>query len=137
MTRQSLSGLFSATRLNSGLWQLAAEAPAGANVYVHGAGSDASKFLAGVRITALEFEWRSDGVMVKMTGAEGVRYFKSESVIIHEPKSLLYDCLPLASFDAGAQRFWRRVFRLMRIPGGRLLLGAIARRRGRRGPASH
>ncbi len=136
MTQRSLSGPFSATRLNSGLWQLTAATPDGATVYLHGAGAEAANLLAGARITALEFAWRPDGVMVRMTGAEGVRHFKSESVFIHDPKTLLYENLPLASFDANAQRFWRRVFRLMRVPGGRLLLGAIARRRGRRGPAS-
>ena len=91
-----------------------------------------------MRITALEFEWRMEGVMVSLTGASGVRHFKSESVVVHTPAMRLYDSLPLASFDAAAQRFWKRVFCLIRIPGGRLLLGVIARRRrGRPGTASH
>jgi hypothetical protein len=137
VTRQSLPGPFSAAKLHSGVWQLTAEAADGARVYLHGAGPEASKLLAGMRITALEFEWRMEDVMVSLTGASGVRRFKSESVFIHEPRTRLYDSLPLASFDAGAQRFWKRVFRLIRIPGGRLVLGAIARRRGRRGTASH
>jgi hypothetical protein len=137
--RQSLPGPFSAMKLNPGLWQLTAQAADGARVYLHGATPEASKLLEDTRIAALEFEWRTDGVMVmvRVTGADGVRYFKSESVFIHESKARLYDNLPLASFDAAAQRFWKRVFRLIRIPGGRLLLGAIARRRGRRGTASH
>jgi hypothetical protein len=137
VTRQSLAGPFSATELNSGVWQLAAEVPDGARVYLHGAGPEASKFLAGMRITALEFEWRTEDVMVRVTAADGIRHFKSASVFIHAPAARLYDSLPLASFDADAQRFWKRVFRLIRIPGGRLLLGAIARRRRRRGTASH
>jgi len=105
-------------------------------VYLHGAGPEASTLLAGLRITALEFEWRAEGVMIGVAGADGVRHFRSESVIIHTPAARLYDSLPLASFDADARRFWRRVFRLIRIPGGRLVVGAIARRR-RRGTASH
>ena len=138
MIRQSFPGPFSTTRLSSGLWQLTAEIPDGAHVYLHGTGPEASKLLEDMRIAALEFEWRPDGVMVRLTGAHGVRQFKSDSVFVHEPKSRLYDSLPLASFDADAQRFWKRVFRLMRIPGGRLALGAIARRRrGRRGTTSH
>ena len=138
VTRQSLAGPFSATRLNSGLWQLTAEVPDGARVYVHGAGPEASKLLAEMRITALEFEWRAESVLVRATGTDGVRHFKSESVVVHTPAMRLYDSLPLASFDAAAQRFWKRVFCLIRIPGGRLLLGAIARRRrGRGGTASH
>jgi hypothetical protein len=135
--RQSLPGPFSVKKLNPGLWQLTAEAADGARVYLHGATPEASKLLEDTRIAALEFEWRTDGVMVRVTGADGVRHFKSESVFIHESKPRLYDNLRLASFDAAAQRFWKRVFRLIRIPGGRLLLGAIARRRGRRGTASH
>jgi hypothetical protein len=138
VTRRSFPGPFSAARLNSRLWQLTAEVPDGARVYLHGAGPEASKLLADTRITALEFEWRTEDVMVSMTGANGVRHFKSENVLIHEPKTRLYDSLPLASFDTHAQRFWKRVFRLIRIPGGRLALVAIARRRrGRRGTASH
>jgi hypothetical protein len=138
VTRQSLPGPFTATKLNSGLWQLTAEVADGARVYLRGAAPEASKLLEGKRLTALEFEWRTEGVMVRVTGAEGVRHFKSESVFIHTPATRLYDSLPLASFDTDARRFWKRVFRLMRIPGGRLILGAIAgRRRGRRGTASH
>jgi hypothetical protein len=76
--------------------------------------------------------------MVRVTGADGIWHFNSDSVFIHTPKTRLYENLPLASFDRDAQRFWKRVFRLIRIPGGRLLLGAITRRRrGRRGTASH
>ncbi|HWS62539.1 MAG TPA: hypothetical protein VN325_07280 [Steroidobacteraceae bacterium] len=137
MTRQSLPGPFSATRLHSGVWQLTAEVADGARVYLHGAGPEASKLLSGMRITALEFEWRTEDVMVRVSGADGVRHFSSDSVFIHTPKTRLYESLPLASFDRDAQRFWKRVFRLIRIPGGRLILGAIARRRGRRGTASH
>ena len=137
MTRRSLPGPFSAAKLNSGLWLLTAEAPDGARVFLRGAAPDASKLLAEPRITALEFEWRTEAVMVSITGAGGARHFKSESVFIHTPAARLYDSLPLASFDADAQRFWKWVFRLIRIPGGRLALGAIARRRrGRSGTAS-
>jgi hypothetical protein len=39
--------------------------------------------------------------------------------------------LPLASIDADARRFWRRVFRLVRIPGGRYLLKVLTRARRR------
>jgi len=53
---------------------------------------------------------------------------KTRNAIIHEPLTRLYEGLPLASFDPAARRFWRRVFRLVRIPGGRHLLRFIARR---------
>ena len=135
MTRRSFPGPFSATRLESGIWQLTSEDADGARVYLRGAAPEASTRLEGMRITALEFDWRTDGVMVSVTGADGVRHFQSQSAFIHTPATRLYDSLPLAGFDADAQRFWKRVFRLMRIPGGHFLLGVIARRR--RGTASH
>ncbi len=59
MTRQSFPGPFSATKLNAGVWQLTKDVPDGARMYLHGAAREASKLLTGIRITALEFEWRS------------------------------------------------------------------------------
>jgi hypothetical protein len=43
----------------------------------------------------------------------------------------LYESLPLVSIDADARRFWRRVFRLVRIPGGRFLLKILRPSGGR------
>jgi hypothetical protein len=68
-------------------------------------------------------------VLLTMTSAEQQRTVKAQSVIVHEPLARLYEALPLATLDANARRFWRRVFRLVRIPGGRYLLGALVRRR--------
>ena len=56
------------------------------------------------------------------------RSVQTHSAIVHEPLARLYEALPLAELDAKARRFWRRVFRLVRIPGGRYLLLAMARR---------
>ena len=72
---------------------------------------------------------------MSVIGASGVRYFKCGGAVLHEPQMQLYSALPLAQFDAKAQRFWRRIFRLLRIPGGRIVLRWIARRR-RAGPHS-
>jgi hypothetical protein len=55
-----------------------------------------------------------------------------QSAIVHQPLARLYDGLPLAEFDSKTRRFWGRVFTLVRIPGGRHLLGVLARRS--RGP---
>jgi hypothetical protein len=59
----------------------------------------------------------------------GVRIISVGSVLLHEPQPRLYEALPLAGFDAKAQRFWRRVFTIMRIPGGRFMLRFFTRRR--------
>jgi hypothetical protein len=54
------------------------------------------------------------------------------AVLVHEPTERVYGGLPLATFTPPMRRFWRRVFRVVRIPGGRLLLGWLSRRT--RGP---
>jgi hypothetical protein len=125
--RHTVSGPFSAQELGNGAWQLTGSA--GSEIYLRGAGAEVPELLNDASITLLDLDWCDDGVTVALTGARGVRYVKAENAIVHEPKSALYENLPLASFDADAKRFWKRVFRLMRIPGGRLLLGLIARRR--------
>jgi hypothetical protein len=66
--------------------------------------------------------------MVTMTSAERRRSLEAQSAIVHEPQTRLYEALPLVVLDDKARRFWRRVFRLVRIPGGRHLLGILARR---------
>jgi len=76
----------------------------------------------------LDIEWHADEAVLRFTSAGQARTLELQSAIVHEPVPRLYDALPLADFDAKARRFWSRVFRLVRIPGGRFLLGALARR---------
>jgi hypothetical protein len=136
MVRRNVSGPFRARSLGTGVWHLAEDAPSGApsgvpsgaEIYLHGAGPEASEALHGARIAMLGVEWHPGGVKVALTVAGGVRYLTIAGAIIHQPKARLYESLPLASFDTDAKRFWTRVFRLMRIPGGRFLLKFIARR---------
>jgi hypothetical protein len=78
---------------------------------------------AGVAI-----DWSDDGATVSLELPSGSREVHASSVIIHEPRERLFDGLDLPKFDAKARRFWRRVFTLVQIPGGRYLLGALARR---------
>ncbi|HWJ35049.1 MAG TPA: hypothetical protein VNR70_07270 [Steroidobacteraceae bacterium] len=134
--RQTVSGRFSARNLGGGAWQLVAGAASGTEIFLQGAGPDALELLQDASISVLGFEWHVDGVEIAVTGANGVRYLTTESAIIHAPSAHVYDGLPLARFDSDAKRFWTRVFRLIRIPGGRFLLGFIARgKRGKSKPA--
>ena len=73
-------------------------------------------------------ERRADGVRLTLSAGGRARLLTADSAVIHEPAKGLYEALPLAGFDAGARRFWKRIFRLMRLPGGRFLLGLFARR---------
>lgn len=131
MTR-TLTGGFRAQDLGAGAWQLTTGAAGGPQIYVRGAEPGAAHSMRGVSSSAVAVEWRNDGVLVTLTSSAGTRRLTARSAIIHEPLPGLYAGLPLASFDGDARRFWRRVFRLVRIPGGRHLLGLIARRA--RGP---
>ncbi|MDB6086374.1 MAG: hypothetical protein JWN43_4255 [Gammaproteobacteria bacterium] len=129
--RQSVCGPFAARNLGAGLWLIAGTA-SGGEIYLRGAGPNAAEFLKDPSISMVGFDWYAEGVELELTGARGVRRLTARSAIIHDPKPRLYEDMPLASFDSEARRFWTRVFRLMRIPGGRLILGLIARRnRGR------
>jgi hypothetical protein len=125
--KHTVFGPFVARELGNGFWQLTAGAPAASEIYVQITGPGAADALKDMSVSRLDLEWR-DGVTLALTGTNGIGYLKAKTAIVHEPKDRLYDSLPLAGFDLKAKRFWRRAFILMRFPGGRLLLGIIARR---------
>ena len=129
-TRLSLPGPFTGEHLGAGLVRLvgAAGAVAATEVYLRLPGPEASGVLEP-DIARLDLNWRPAGVTVTVSARGGTRRLEADSAIVHQPKNDLYRALPLAEFDRDARRFWWRVLGLMRIPGGRLLLRAIARRR--------
>jgi hypothetical protein len=101
-------------------------------IQIGGAETDAAERLRGVRLSAATVTWHSEGVSVALPSPEGLRHLNSRWGVIHEPLPSLYLGLPLAVLDERARRFWRRVFWLVRIPGGQRLLGLVARRAGGR-----
>ena len=128
----SVAGPFAAIDVGGGAWRLSGAAPAGVEILLRGASAGAAQVFAdAARIDCIDLEWNRDIVIVRLTRAGAVTALLAHSAIVHEPQQDLYRCLPLAEFDAGAQTFWNRVFRLMRFPGGRFLLGLMSRR-GRR-----
>jgi hypothetical protein len=130
----SLAGPFAAFAAGNGAWRLSAGAPSGPGVQIllRGTSADAARFFADApRIERIVLDWSRDIVIVTLTVAGGIGALTAHSAIVHEPQDQLYRCLPLAEFDAGAQAFWRRVFRLLRLPGGRFLLGLMTRRERR------
>ena len=126
-TQRTVSGRFQSQDLGSGAWHLSTGAAAGPEIYLTGTEPEAAESLRGADASAVAFDWRDDGVLVTLSTAEGTAALKARNAIIHEPLTSLYAGLPLASFDDAARSFWRRVFRLVRIPGGRYLLRLIAR----------
>jgi hypothetical protein len=126
--RRNLGGIFAARRLESGAWQLARREPEPADVFLRGVDSGAADLLGSANLSDIDIEWQADTVLLTMTAAGHRRSCNAQSAIVHEQLPRLYEALPLPALDEKARRFWRRVFRLVRIPGGRYLLGVLARR---------
>lgn len=129
-TRCSLAGPFSTQLLGNGWWELSATRPDRIQIYLRLAVPGRSPVLEDATLDQVDLEWRAESVAVTIARASRVATLAASSAVVHESGTALYDSLPLAGFDPDAQRFWKRVFRLIRIPGGRLLLGLIARRKG-------
>jgi hypothetical protein len=126
--RRNLPGRFLTRNLGVGAWQLSRSEPGSIDVFLRGTEPDAAEILSSPGLCDIDIEWQAAAVMVTMTLAERRRSIKAQSAIVHEPQTHLYEALPLVVLDEKARRFWRRVFRLVRIPGGRHLLGILARR---------
>jgi hypothetical protein len=126
--RRNLPGTFLTQNLGEGAWRLSRSEAAPIDVFLRGAASGAAEALGSASVHDVGIEWRAENVVLTMTSAEQPRIITAQSAIVHEPLARLYEALPLVNLDAKARRFWRRVFRLVRLPGGRYLLAVLARR---------
>jgi hypothetical protein len=130
--RRKLPGTFLTRNLHADSWQLSRQEPAIADLFLCGGDPDVAEVLRCSSVSDIHILWLADTVELTLTAGGQSRILHAQSVIVHEPLTRLYDTLPLAILDEKASRFWRRVFLLVRIPGGRRLLGILARRsRGR------
>jgi hypothetical protein len=127
--RRELPGSYRPRDLDAGSWLLSRDEPAHAQVFLRGADPDAQEIFRSSAVSDIEIEWRARTVELTVTSAARRRTLHAQSVIVHEPLSRLYETLPLVILDEKARRFWRRVFLLIRVPGGRHLLRILARRR--------
>jgi hypothetical protein len=125
--RCNLPGTFLAREIGEGAWRLSRSGPDSADVFLRGVEPQAGDVLRVTAVQDLDIEWSAAESLLTLTSTAGRRTIKARSAIVHEPLGDLYESLPLAAFDERARRFWRRVFRLVRIPGGRHLLGWLAR----------
>jgi hypothetical protein len=126
--RRNFPGTFATQELAPGAWRLSRSEPLPIDVFVRGADFRAAETLRPAAVRDVDVEWRGGAVVLTVTSAGRRHSMSVQSAILHEPLGHLYETLPLVSLDAKARRFWRMVFRLVRIPGGRLLLGILARR---------
>jgi hypothetical protein len=124
--RRNFSGALSVCASKDGTWRIGRGDQSGMQIIVIGA--DASRVPAcGTALHDLDIEWHGQSALVTMITASAKAKVQARTAIVHEPIPALHAALPLADFDARARRFWRRVFVLVRIPGGRHLLGMLAR----------
>jgi hypothetical protein len=125
--RRNFSGAFLPQDLGNGAWLLSRLVPHEVKVFLRDAERSAQRSFGTAPLVDLGIEWHAEKVLLTFVAGEKVAGVMAASAIVHEPLERLYEHLPLAGIDADARRFWRRVFRLVRIPGGRYLLKALAR----------
>lgn len=125
---RTLTGAFRATHLAADTWQLSTGVAGAAEIYLSGVDRDASAMLVGSMASAVTLAWSAAGATVTLTTPGATTQFSSRTATLHEPRPQLYRGLPLVILDNAARRFWRRVFLIARIPGGRRLLRWIAQR---------
>ena len=83
--------------------------------------------LADCRVVTVDWP-PGGGARITCTGRAGSLTVPAASAFVHSSCDGLYAALPLARFDARQQRFWRRVFLLVRLPGARRILHWVAER---------
>jgi len=125
---RTLTGAFRATHLGADSWQLTTGAAGSAEIYLSGVDSDAFAVLDGAAPSAVSVAWSAAGASVTLIAPGASTQLRSRTATIHEPRPELYQGLPLVVLDDKARRFWRRVFWIARVPGGRRLLSWIAQR---------
>jgi hypothetical protein len=129
--RRNFSGAFMPQDCGNGAWQLTRPAPHDVQVFLRDAEHGAARSFGKTPIVDLGIEWRAAGVLLTFMSGDRVATVEAATAIVHEPLGRLYESLPLAIIDANARRFWRRVFLLVRIPGGRFLLRILRPSGGR------
>ncbi|MDB6099358.1 MAG: hypothetical protein QOK23_3508 [Gammaproteobacteria bacterium] len=125
--RCNLPGAFVAHDRGNGTWQLTRAVPRTLAVFLRETERGAARAFGLGPIVEVGIEWRENRALLTFMSGGKVASVEAASAIVHEPLEHLYESLPLVSIDANARRFWRRVFRLVRIPGGRFLLKLMTR----------
>jgi hypothetical protein len=122
-TRLRLAAPFDLQRCGTDLWCLRGQAASGPHVYLRGF-TPPPAFAAW---SALTVEWpAAGGGLLTAESPAGSVAITVASAFAHTRCEGLYATLPLARLDARGQRFWRRVFLVVRLPGARWLLRWIA-----------
>ena|ERR1700733_3123753 len=131
--RCSLPGTFLTRNAGQRRWRLSRGEPEPVEVFVLDAAPPPAEFSRALEVRDVDIEWLAGSVGLRFISDGRPVAIQAQGATVHEPLPRLYAALPLARLEEPERRFWRRVFCLVRIPGGRYLLGFLARRtRGRR-----
>jgi hypothetical protein len=122
------TGAFRAAHLGKDSWQLRVGAAGSPEIYLSGVDRNAFAALDRATPSAVTVAWSDAGATITLLSSGASTQFRSRTATVHEPRPQLYQGLPLVVLDAAARRFWRRVFMIARLPGGRRLLRWIAQR---------
>jgi hypothetical protein len=126
-----LNAPFDVEDCGNGLWCLRQHAALDAAVYVRGS----LPFAQLAKCATLGIEWPDGGgAIISIALPSQTVTVQVKSAFVHEPRPGIYGELPLGRLDARTMRFWRRVFGLVRLPGGQFLLGWLAARKRQAGP---
>ena len=131
MNRKTWSGKFCAEPRGANAWRLSSAGPPRIDVHLSGVEwpPDGGVPLDGAPLDRIDIHWHGGGgAELTLTQGGSMRRLNARSAFVLEPQPDLYRTLPLAVFGPQSRTFWKRIFRLVRIPGGRLLLQYIARR---------
>ncbi len=145
-TRRLLAGDYTPQSDGDGIWRLRGGAEPHWTLHLRGLrdvdrGESAPRTLEPGGAVEIDWDGQGAGAMLMLCAARSSverpgRRLHARVAILHEAIPGLYADLPLADHDPGARRFWIRVMRIARVPGGGRLIGWIARRRAARAVAS-
>jgi hypothetical protein len=120
-----LTAPFDVEDCGKGLWCLRQHTALEIAIYVQGP----MPFAQLVKSESLIIDWLDGGDTSLSLGLPSqIITVPVKSAFVHEPRPTLYGALPRPELDARTMRFWRRVFALVRLPGGQFLLGWLSKR---------
>jgi hypothetical protein len=125
------SGAFSAQQRGERIWVISGTDPAAgepARVDVHLIGAALEPELVSATFDRIEIAWTADAAEVALRQGAATVGLRARAAFVHQERPRLYADLPLEVFGPRSRTFWRRVFLVVKIPGGRTLLNYIARR---------
>jgi hypothetical protein len=128
MNRNTWNGSFRLQTPRADHWIVRSSEPAPVEVQLLGVQCADAAAAPALAWQCVNIQWRDGAAAVTLSGESSGLQLLARAAFVHEPRPALYAALPLESFGPRAQSFWKRVFLLVKLPGGRVLLNLIARR---------